>query len=83
MTQHSQRPAQVRAARLLAMAGAVPLAQLAAPATPGVSKSVPGDSQFRSNGTSKTGRDTATITVRGKILPPGAATKPTPLGKSP
>ena len=83
MTQHSQRPAQVRAARLLAMAGAVPLAQLAAPATPGVSKSVPGDSQFRSNGTSKTGRDTATITVRDKMLPPGAATKPTPLGKSP
>lgn len=83
MTQHSQRPAQVRAVRFLAMAGAVPLAQLAAPATPGVPKSIPGNSKFSSTGAIKAGRDAATVTVKGKILPPSAAIKPTRLVKSP
>lgn len=53
MTQHSQCPTQVRVVRFLAMAGAVPLAQLATPATHGVPKAVPGNSQFSSNETSK------------------------------
>ena len=83
MIRHSQHLAQVKAIQLLTMAGAVPPAQLAAPATPGVSKSIPRNSQFRSNGTSKTERGAATIAVTDKLPSTEAAIRLPRLLKSP
>lgn len=83
MNRHGQRTNQVRAARLLAIARAVLPAQLAAPATSGAPKSVPGNSEFSSNAPPKTAHDAPGMMVGSNILPPGAATSPGTVVKSP
>ena len=83
MTRHGQFPAQPKAIRLQAVARPVLSPRLAAPAVCDMSTFSSENNQFSPSSMPKTGGDASSTATKGKNPPPGAATHPTSIPKTP